>query len=218
MLKKLGILGLLLSVSLSFAAPPAVWVRHTDMGLDQAYKRVYDALEAKKFWVVFEADLAARMARFEELSSAEYQTRSETKSLYIPPGPRLGELVIEADGISKKYDDKLLYEDLSFKLPRGGIVGIIGANGAGKTTLFRMLTGSEQPDSGSIRIGDTVDIDTASCDVGCHENAEFATAEAFECSGARALRLVVVNGGRGNVGLVQMLYDAVGAVLRATED
>ena len=105
-----------------------------------------------------QAKSKARMARFEELSSADYQTRSETKSLYIPPGPRLGELVIEADAISKKFGDKLLYENLSFKLPRGGIVGIIGANGAGKTTLFRMLTGSETPDEGSIRIGDTVDI------------------------------------------------------------
>ncbi|MDH3342192.1 MAG: energy-dependent translational throttle protein EttA [Gammaproteobacteria bacterium] len=100
----------------------------------------------------------ARMQRFEELSSSDYQKRSETKSLYIPPGDRLGEKVIEADHISKKYGDKLLYEDLSFRLPRGGIVGIIGANGAGKTTLFRMLTGEETPDSGTFEVGETVKI------------------------------------------------------------
>ena len=98
------------------------------------------------------------MQRFEELSSADYQKRSETKSLYIPPGPRLGELVIEANNISKSFGDKLLYENLSFNLPRGGIVGIIGANGAGKTTLFRLITGEEKPDSGEFRVGETVQI------------------------------------------------------------
>ena len=103
-----------------------------------------------------QAKSKARMQRFEELASADYQTRSETKSLYIPPGPRLGEHVIEANSISKQYDDKLLYEDLSFTLPRGGIVGIIGANGAGKTTLFRLLTGEETPDNGEFKIGETV--------------------------------------------------------------
>jgi ATPase subunit of ABC transporter with duplicated ATPase domains len=97
----------------------------------------------------------ARLARFEELSSQESQQRNETKQLYIPPGPRLGDLVIEANGISKRFGDKLLYDNLSFNLPRGGIVGIIGPNGAGKTTLFRMLTGAEQPDSGELRIGET---------------------------------------------------------------
>ena len=91
-----------------------------------------------------QAKSKARMQRFEELSSADYQKRSETQSLYIPPGPRLGELVIEANNISKKFGDKLLYENLSFSLPRGGIVGIIGANGAGKTTLFRLITGEEK--------------------------------------------------------------------------
>ena len=98
------------------------------------------------------------MQRFEELSSADYQKRSETQSLYIPPGPRLGELVIEANNISKKFGDKLLYENLSFSLPRGGIVGIIGANGAGKTTLFRLITGEEKPDSGEFKTGETVQI------------------------------------------------------------
>jgi sulfate-transporting ATPase len=103
-----------------------------------------------------QAKSKARMQRFEELSSADYQKRSKTKSLYIPPGPRVGDMVIEAKGISKRYGDKLLYEDLSFNLPRGGIVGIIGANGAGKTTLFRMMTGEEKPDSGDFKIGETV--------------------------------------------------------------
>jgi len=105
-----------------------------------------------------QAKSKARMQRFEELSSSDYQKRSETQSLYIPPGPRLGELVIEATNISKKFDHKLLYEDLSFNLPRGGIVGIIGANGAGKTTLFRLITGEEKPDSGEFKIGETVKI------------------------------------------------------------
>jgi ATP-binding cassette ChvD family protein len=100
----------------------------------------------------------ARLKRFEELSSQEYQKRSETNELYIPPGPRLGDLVIEASDISKSFGDRLLYENLSFNLPRGGIVGIIGPNGAGKTTLFRMLVGQETPDSGEIRIGESVQI------------------------------------------------------------
>ena len=105
-----------------------------------------------------QAKSKARMQRFEELSSGEFQKRSETQSLYIPPGPRLGELVIEAKNISKKFGDKLLYEDLSFNLPRGGIVGIIGANGAGKTTLFRLITGEEKPDAGEFKVGETVKI------------------------------------------------------------
>jgi len=100
----------------------------------------------------------ARLNRFEELSSQEYQRRSETNELYIPPGPRLGDMVIEANNISKGYGDRLLYENLSFNLPRGGIVGIIGPNGAGKTTLFRMLVGQETPDSGEFRVGESVQV------------------------------------------------------------
>ncbi|MEN8763959.1 MAG: energy-dependent translational throttle protein EttA [Thiogranum sp.] len=100
----------------------------------------------------------ARLARFAELSSQEAQKRNETKELYIPPGPRLGELVIEASHIRKGFGDRLLVDDLSFKLPQGGIVGIIGPNGAGKTTLFRMLTGNEPVDGGELRIGETVQI------------------------------------------------------------
>lgn len=105
-----------------------------------------------------QAKSKARIKRFEELSSTDYQKRSETNELYIPPGPRLGDVVIEAKDISKSFGDRLLYENLSFDLPRGGIVGIIGPNGAGKTTLFRMMVGAESPDSGTIRLGETVEI------------------------------------------------------------
>ena len=100
----------------------------------------------------------ARLARFDELSSQENQKRNETKEIYIPPGPRLGNVVVEAVGIRKGFGDRLLIDELSFNLPPGGIVGIIGPNGAGKTTLFRMMAGVEQPDAGSIRIGETVQI------------------------------------------------------------
>ncbi|MFQ5487997.1 MAG: energy-dependent translational throttle protein EttA [Gammaproteobacteria bacterium] len=100
----------------------------------------------------------ARLARFEELSKQEVQQRNETREIYIPPGPRLGDQVIEAKGVRKGFGERLLIDGLDFSLPRGGIVGIIGPNGAGKTTLFRMITGQEQPDGGEIRIGDTVEI------------------------------------------------------------
>ena len=100
----------------------------------------------------------ARLARFEELSSKEFQTRNETIELYIPPGPRLGELVIEIDKISKSFGEKTLIENLSLTIPRGSIVGIIGGNGAGKTTFLKMLMNQEQPDSGAIRIGETVNM------------------------------------------------------------
>ena len=98
----------------------------------------------------------ARITAYEELASQETQKRNETQELYIPPGPRLGELVVEATDLCKGFGDKLLIDKLNFNLPRGGIVGIIGPNGAGKTTLFRMIAGVEQPDSGSLRLGDTV--------------------------------------------------------------
>ncbi len=103
-----------------------------------------------------QAKSKARLQRFEELESREFQERNETNEIYIPPGPRLGDLVIEAKGLSKAFGEKLLFENLEFNLPQGGIVGIIGPNGAGKTTLFRMLTGQETPDAGEIRIGETV--------------------------------------------------------------
>lgn len=98
----------------------------------------------------------ARLRRFEELSSSDYQKRAETNEIYIPPGPRLGDLVVEASGVSKSFGDRLLYENLDFSLPKGGIVGVIGPNGAGKTTLFRMIIGQEEPTEGSIRVGETV--------------------------------------------------------------
>jgi len=98
----------------------------------------------------------ARVKAYEELASQEYQQRAETRELYIPPGPRLGDLVIEVSDVAKKYGDRMLYQGLNFTVPRGAIVGIVGANGRGKTTLFRLLLGQEQPDAGSIRIGDTV--------------------------------------------------------------
>ena len=98
----------------------------------------------------------ARLQRFEELSSRDYQKQNETREIYIPPGPRLGEQVIELQNISKGFGHRLLISDLSFNLPRGGIIGVIGGNGAGKSTLFKMLTGVEKPDSGQITIGSTV--------------------------------------------------------------
>ncbi len=100
----------------------------------------------------------ARLKRFEELSSAEYQKRSETQELYIPPGPRLGDIVVEIDQGGKSFGEKVLYQDLEFKLPRGGIVGVIGPNGAGKSTLFKNIVGEELLDQGSITIGETVKI------------------------------------------------------------
>jgi ATP-binding cassette ChvD family protein len=100
----------------------------------------------------------ARLARFEELTSREFQKRNETQELYIPPGPRLGNLVVEANGVRKGFGERLLVDNLNFNLPCGGIVGIIGPNGAGKTTLFRMIVGQEQPDVGELRLGDTVQL------------------------------------------------------------
>ncbi|HFB66210.1 MAG TPA: energy-dependent translational throttle protein EttA, partial [Aeromonadales bacterium] len=105
-----------------------------------------------------QAKAKARMARFSELQSQQFQQRNETMELYIPPGPRLGEVVVQAQDLKKQYGDKLLYDHLSFTLPQGGIVGIIGPNGAGKTTLFRLITGEEKADGGSIHIGETVQL------------------------------------------------------------
>ena len=103
-----------------------------------------------------QAKSKARLQRYEELASREFQERNETNEIYIPPGERLGDLVIAVRGLRKGYGERLLIDNLSFSLPRGGIVGIIGPNGAGKTTLFRMLTGAEQPDAGEIRLGPSV--------------------------------------------------------------
>jgi sulfate-transporting ATPase len=142
------------------------WLEQKEQRLEIEEKQAsarQKAMKAELEWVRAgakgrHAKSKARLARFEELASQESQQRNETKQLFIPPGPRLGDLVIEANHLSKRFGDTLLYEDLSFNLPRGGIVGIIGPNGAGKTTLFRMLTGTEQPDAGELRIGETAAI------------------------------------------------------------
>jgi len=105
-----------------------------------------------------QAKSKARLARFEELSDVEYQKRNETNEIFIPVAERLGNEVIEFKGVSKSYGDRLLIDNLSFSVPAGAIVGIIGPNGAGKSTLFRMITGKEQPDSGTIKIGQTVKV------------------------------------------------------------
>jgi ATP-binding cassette ChvD family protein len=105
-----------------------------------------------------QAKSKARLRQFEELSSREFQSRNETNEIYIPPGPRLGDVVIEVDNVAKTYNDNLLYEDLSFTVPPGAIVGIIGGNGAGKSTLFRMIADQETPDAGNIRVGETVNL------------------------------------------------------------
>ena len=98
----------------------------------------------------------ARLARFEELNSQDFQARNETQELYIPPGPRLGDTVLEVDGISKKFGETVLIDHLSFIVPKGAIIGIVGGNGAGKSTLFRMIAGTQQPDSGAVKVGETV--------------------------------------------------------------
>jgi len=100
----------------------------------------------------------ARLARFEEMQSQEFQKRSETNEIYIPAGPRLGDKVLEVNGVRKGYGDRVLIDDLNFSVPKGAIVGIIGGNGAGKSTLFRMITGQEQPDAGEIVLGETVQV------------------------------------------------------------
>ncbi|MFU8837486.1 MAG: energy-dependent translational throttle protein EttA [Thiohalomonadaceae bacterium] len=142
------------------------WLEQKENRLEQEQKSEVARIKAMKQeleWVRTNpkgrhAKSKARMSRFEELSSSDYQKRNETNELYIPPGPRLGDLVIEAKGLRKGFADRLLIENLDFNLPRGGIVGIIGPNGAGKTTLFRMLVGQEQPDGGELRIGETVEL------------------------------------------------------------
>jgi len=98
----------------------------------------------------------ARMARFEELNSQDHQKRNETNELYIPPGPRLGDKVLDVNNLTKSFGDRVLIDDLSFSVPKGAIVGIIGPNGAGKSTLFKMMSGAEKPDSGHVELGDTV--------------------------------------------------------------
>ena len=142
------------------------WLEQKEKRLEQEQKAEQARIKAMKQeleWVRSNpkgrhAKSKARLKQFDELQNQEFQKRNETNEIYIPPGPRLGDLVIEANHIKKAFGDKVLYEDLSFNLPPGGIVGIIGPNGAGKTTLFRIMTGEEQPDAGELRIGPTVKI------------------------------------------------------------
>ena len=105
-----------------------------------------------------QAKSKARMARFEELTSSDHQKRNETNELFIPPGERLGDKVVEVKNLTKSFGDRVLIDDLSFSMPKGAIVGIIGPNGAGKSTLFKMLSGTEQPDSGTVELGETVSL------------------------------------------------------------
>ena len=142
------------------------WLEQKDVRLGQEEKSASarrKSIASELEWVRAnpkgrQAKSKARIARFNDLVDQEFQSRSETNEIYIPPGPRLGDKVIEVKNLHKAFGDKLLIDDLSFSLPPGGIVGIIGPNGAGKTTLFKMLTGVETPDSGEIDHGDTIDI------------------------------------------------------------
>ncbi len=140
------------------------WLEQKEARLETENKQIDAHMKSMKQeleWVrqnpkARQAKSKARLARFEELSNVEYQKRNETQEIFIPVGERLGNEVIEFDGVSKAYGDRLLIDNLSFKVPAGAIVGIIGPNGAGKSTLFRMITGKEQPDSGTVKIGPTV--------------------------------------------------------------
>jgi|TARA_R110000787_G_scaffold86421_4_gene184370 ATP-binding cassette ChvD family protein len=142
------------------------WLEQKDQRLAQESKQEAShnkAIQAELEWVRQgakgrQAKSKARLKQFEEMNSKEFQKRNETQEIYIPPGPRLGDKVIELHNVTKSYGDKLLFEDLSLTIPPGAIVGIIGPNGAGKSTLFRMITGEEKPDSGEIEIGSTVQL------------------------------------------------------------
>ena len=142
------------------------WLEQKEKRLAQEEKQqenLRKTLQRELEWVrsnpkARQAKSKARMQRYEELASQEFQKRNETNEIYIPPGPRLGELVIEANGLKKGFGERLLFDGLNFKLPPGGNVGVIGPNGAGKTTLFRILTGQEQPDAGTMRVGPSVQL------------------------------------------------------------
>ena len=142
------------------------WLESKEKRLEQEAKQEASrqkAIKQELEWVRSnakgrQAKSKARLNRFEEMQSGDFQKRNETNEIYIPPGPRLGDKVIEFHGVSKRFDDKLLYQDLSFTVPKGAIVGIVGGNGAGKSTLFKLITGNEQPDSGEVVLGETVDI------------------------------------------------------------
>ncbi|MBM7037554.1 energy-dependent translational throttle protein EttA [Vibrio ulleungensis] len=140
------------------------WLEQKDARLQQeasSEKARQKTIEKELEWVRQnpkgrQAKSKARMARFEELQNSDHQKRNETNELFIPPGERLGDKVVEVNNLTKSFDGRVLIDDLSFSMPKGAIVGIIGANGAGKSTLFKMLSGTEQPDSGTIELGDTV--------------------------------------------------------------
>jgi ATP-binding cassette ChvD family protein len=140
------------------------WLEQKETRLEQEENQEQSRIKAMKAeleWVRANpkgrhAKSKARLTRFEELASSDYQKRNETNEIYIPPGPRLGNMVIEAEGLRKAYGGQLLFDNLNFKLPPGGIVGVIGANGAGKTTLFRLIVGQDKPDAGQLRIGESV--------------------------------------------------------------
>ena len=142
------------------------WLEQKDARLQQEAKSEAShqkAIKAELEWVRQgakgrQSKSKARLKSFEEMNSREFQKRNETQEIYIPPGPRLGDKVIELHDVTKSYGDKLLFENLSLTIPAGAIVGIIGPNGAGKSTLFRMISGEEQPDSGTIELGSTVQL------------------------------------------------------------
>ena len=142
----------------------SAWLEDKDRRLEMEEKREgarQKTIKAELEWVRSQpkarhAKNRARLARFEELNAQEFQRRNETLELYIPPGPRLGDIILEVENVSKGFGDQLLIDDLSFSVPKGAIVGIIGGNGAGKSTLFRMISGTDQPDSGTVRLGETV--------------------------------------------------------------
>ncbi len=163
-----NVAGWILELDRGFGIP---WQGNYSSWLEQKEKRLeaeakqeaarIRTMQAELEWVranpkARQAKSKARLARFKELESQELQKRNETNEIYIPPGPHLGDVVIEAEGLRKAFGDKLLFDTLSFRLPPGGIVGVIGANGAGKTTLFRMIVGQEKADKGKLRIGETV--------------------------------------------------------------
>lgn len=142
------------------------WLEQKEARLEQEQRSEAShqkAIKAELEWVRQnpkgrQAKNKARLSRFEEMQSQDFQTRNETNEIYIPPGERLGDKVIDFHNVTKSYDDRVLIEDLSFSVPKGAIVGIVGANGAGKSTLFRMIAGVEQPDSGSVDLGETVNV------------------------------------------------------------
>lgn len=144
----------------------STWLEAKDQRLGQEQRQEASrqkAIKAELEWVRSnpkgrQAKNKARLARFDELNSQDFQTRNETNEIYIPPGPRLGDKVIEVEGLRKVFGDRLLFENVSFTVPKGAIVGIVGANGMGKSTLFRLLMGYEQPDGGSVTVGETVQL------------------------------------------------------------